>query len=166
MLGDSITARLAYSQLADRTDIAIYSVGYTAEDCFNALPIVYGLNPEICFIGVGINDLYYRIPVQIIVDKMNKIIDGLEENGIRPIIQSLIYFLPRNPSYEMYYKVLDELNYEYRNLCHERNIEFINLNSVLSENGVLKEEYKDYGYLNSLGMDEWIKLLLSIIDAD
>src|SRR5210317_515488 len=58
MLGDSITAFVNWRDLLSRYDVANRGVGGdTTKGIINRLSDIYKLDPEICFIMVGINDL-------------------------------------------------------------------------------------------------------------
>jgi lysophospholipase L1-like esterase len=92
MLGDSITEGVAWNELLGISGIANRGIGGdTTEGIIGRLPNIYELNPEMCFIMAGINDIRKNIPVEIIIKNTDQIIGDLENHGIEVIIQSTLY---------------------------------------------------------------------------
>jgi lysophospholipase L1-like esterase len=92
MLGDSITAGVAWNELLGISGIANRGIGSdTTGGILGRLSNIYELNPKICFIMAGINDIGKNIAMEIIINNMTQIIDELENHGIEVIIQSTLY---------------------------------------------------------------------------
>ena len=165
MLGDSITAGTAWNELLGITDIANRGIGGdTTEGFYNRLSNIYSLEPELCFIMGGINDIFRGTSVEIIDSNMEKIINALLENKINPIIQSTLYVSDKNPNWKKINDAVDSLNSGLKKICSEKGLIFLDINNVLSVNGTLKNEYTyDSIHLTGSGYKEWSKIIFSII---
>jgi len=165
MLGDSITAGVAWNELLGMGDIVNRGIGGdTTGGFYNRLSGIYSVKPELCFIMGGINDIAGYNSVNTIKINFKKIIDDLLENGIIPIIQSTLYVSNKNPNWQRLNSSVYELNNELVKICHEKDIIFIDLNKILSKDGFLKKEYTYDGvHLTGLGYKEWGKIINSIL---
>jgi lysophospholipase L1-like esterase len=166
MLGDSITAGVEWNELLGISNIANRGIGGDTTDGFyNRLETIYSIKPEICFIMGGINDICSGVPVVNILSNMKKIIEGLKERNIRPIVQSTLYVSQDVSYWKKVNKSVDELNNVLKKICLENDVIFIDLNNILSENGKLKNEYTHDGvHLLGTGYREWCKLIKPIIE--
>jgi len=167
MLGDSITEWISWNELLGITDIANRGIaGDTTEGFYNRLSTVYSVNPEMCFIMGGINDIHQGISVNEITISIKKLIEELTLNGIKPIIQSTLYVSIKYPNWKKVNKIVDELNNEIKKICIEKDIIFMDINAVLSIDGALKKENTYDGvHLTGYGYTEWGKLLKPIIET-
>ena len=165
MLGDSITAGIAWNELLGISDIANRGIGGdTTEGFYNRLSNIYSLEPELCFIMGGINDIAGFYSVNSIKMNFEKIIEGLLENGIIPVIQSTLYVTNEYPHWHRLNASVDELNNELEKICHEKEIMFLNINNILSKDGALKKEFAYDGvHLTGSGYKEWGKKLIPFI---
>jgi len=166
MLGDSITVGVEWNELLEISSIANRGIGSDTTDGFyNRMETIYQVNPEICFIMGGINDIGKGVPVDKILINIKKIIEGLKENNIRPIIQSTLYVSEDVSDWKKINKSVDELNNGLENICIENDITFIDINIILSEAGKLKNEYTYDGvHLLGIGYREWGRLIKPIIE--
>lgn len=121
---------------------------------------VYRYNPTYVFIELGINELYVESNKDF-VDRLGKIIDGIKEN--RPyakIYVESIYPINRNVENfdntlikeyidnEMIYTV----NKDIKKMVEEKEVEYLDLYSLLIEDDNLIKDYTDNGvYLNERG---------------
>ena len=89
-------------------------------------------------------------------DNYSKIIDQLNSRNIEVFIQSVLYVAKKYPnSKEINSKVL-ELNNRLIELANDKNIKFIELNLILSEDKFLKEKYQNDGiHLNGEAYQLW-----------
>ncbi|MDR2515943.1 MAG: GDSL-type esterase/lipase family protein [Spirochaetaceae bacterium] len=165
MLGDSITEGVAWNELLGVMDIANRGIGGdTTEGILNRLSSIYELNPEICFLMAGINDIGKGIPVDIIIKNMEKIIMGLEHNGIKVIVQSTLFVSENAKNYDSINEKVGQVNKWLEKYCNDKNIIFLNINETLSINNYLNPEYTYDGvHLLGIGYDKWKELLLPII---
>ena len=96
---------------------------------------------------------------------MEKIVDGLKENGITPVVQSTLFISRERSNWEKVNDSVEELNHGLRNICIRKNILFVDVNEILSTNGTLNNEYTYDGvHLYGNGYREWGKLIMSIMD--
>ena len=168
MLGDSITERTAWNELLGIPDIANRGMDSdTTEGFYKRLPDIYKIEPELCFIMGGINDIHQGIPIDKILANMEAIINELIKNDIKPIMQSTLYVSIDMLNWEKTNKAVDSLNTGLKNIYIERNILFIDINKKLSVDGALRKEYSCDGiHLSGLGYKEWGKIITQIIEAD
>jgi lysophospholipase L1-like esterase len=166
MLGDSITEGVSWNELLGITDIANCGIaGETTGMFYNRLSTVYSVNPKACFIMGGINDINLGISTEQILRNMEAIVEKLEENGIKPVIQSTLYVSNELPGWRMVNKTVEELNNGLKNICIEKGIMFLDVNTVLSADGAIKNENVYDGlHLSGLGYSAWGKLLAPVIE--
>lgn len=100
---------------------------------------------ELCFIMAGINDIYADAPVDTIFRKYTQLIDTLREHKIVPIIQSTLHVNPKWKRTEEKNPDVTRLNALLREYARSNSIEFIDLNTRLSTNAVLRDEYTTDG---------------------
>jgi len=137
MLGDSITAKSDWCKLLGRADVVGMGVGMdTTEKMLKRLHKIDGYSPGICFIMAGINDIHLGIPLNVTFENYKEIIVRLKKHNVVPVIQSTLYTLDQERNIKV-----SRLNELLKNYSEENNIEYIDLNSLLSENSLLKKEY-------------------------
>lgn len=166
MFGDSITHAADWHELLNRTDIVNRSiVGDITEGFVHRLDSVTSLEPQLCFIMAGINDLWRGKGVEHVVDNYQIMIDRLLQADIIPIIQSTLYVAKTRPDYLMINQQVEQLNTELEQLASSRNLIFLNLNDVLAEDNMLIETYT-YDGLHLLGNAyvKWQEELLPILE--
>ena len=167
MLGDSITAGTAWNELLGIPDIANRGIGGdTTEGFYNRLRNISLMEPELCFIMGGINDIFKGISVETITENMEKIIEELLLNEITPIIQSTLYVSDKLPDWEKVNENVAKLNEAIKINCAKNNVLFLDINKTLSENGSLKNEYTYDGiHLSGSAYKEWGEMISHIIEA-
>lgn len=142
MLGNSIVQRVAWNELLGRTDIANRGIGSDLTEGFlNRLSDIYKLNPEVCFIMGGINDIGKGIPVDTILSNYIKIVDNLRDRKIRPIIQSTLYVSAEFYGWQKTNQQVDLLNDFLISYAKDNSIAFIDINRELSNDGRLRSLY-------------------------
>jgi lysophospholipase L1-like esterase len=161
MLGDSITYEADWNELLSRNDIANRGINADITEGFlKRLPDIYTLNPEVCFIMGGINDIGKRIPVKTIFTNYTNIIRALEDKTIRPVIQSTLHISTKQYRWKEINRRVDELNALLKEYALKNNLSFVDVNSVLSVNGALKSSYTYDGvHLLGSGYDTWKELI-------
>jgi lysophospholipase L1-like esterase len=164
-LGNSITFGGAWNELLGRERIVNRGIGGdNTVGMLHRLQYVYQLKPKLCFVMAGINDIYADVPVERIFNNYKQIIDTLMIHRITPVIQSTLLVNPkwkRAAEKNIEVKELNRLLMEY---AVGKNIEYVDLNAVLSINDVLKEEYTTDGvHLTAMAYDRWRELLLPIL---
>jgi len=165
MLGDSITAFVNWIELLSRYDVANRGVGGdTTVGIINRLSDIYELNPEICFIMVGINDLRIGLSVSKVFMNYTEILKELKNKGITPIIQSTLYVSETHPNWSLINNKVDDLNKMLKEYAFKEGIMFIDVNNVLSRGGALDSIYTyDGTHLLCNGYVKWRDLILSTL---
>jgi lysophospholipase L1-like esterase len=157
MIGDSITDRGLWCELANRNDII--NRGISGDTTSGVLNRLNNLNPNLqqAFVMIGINDLLRGQSVEYIFNNYKIIIIKLKVLGIKPIIQSTLYIRTRTNIINQKVKKLNNLLLEY---TKKNKIEFIDLNTKLAPNKVLLKKYSLDGlHLNGQGYILWSKIL-------
>jgi lysophospholipase L1-like esterase len=158
MLGNSLTAYADWNELLGREDVQNLGV---ADFSIKQLSWLLGnwviaSKPNLCFVNGGQEDIMLGVPVERIVEDYSQILDSLQHNGIQPVVQSVLL---RWEDAEGNRKA-DRINQLLKAICYERNIDFINLNTVLSNLNGLKPQYTTDGmHLNSKGYELWSIIL-------
>jgi len=176
MIGDSITYGGDWNLLLKNEKIANLGIGGDITDgVLNRFGYVYLLEPNICFIMIGINDLVSNRPVEDIMINYRKIAVEIKNHEIKVIIQSVLhlgekYYINHMAEHDKndWIKINENvktLNEKLEEMALEFNIEFINLNDELSINNVLLEKYADEDgiHLNILGYEKWAEIIKPII---
>jgi lysophospholipase L1-like esterase len=165
MLGDSITEGMNWNEFLGRNDISNQGIGEdTTEGFLNRLEFVYQVNPELCFIMGGVNDLGKNVPVNVVVDNIEKIVRALDEHGIKAIIQSTLFVSKKWVFWKKRNKDIMELNQRLKKYCIENNVLYVDINQFVSKDGILKEEYTIDGvHLQKSGYEKWKELIVRII---
>jgi lysophospholipase L1-like esterase len=169
MLGDSITEWVAWNELFGISSIANRGIrGDTTSGLLNRLESIYNMEPDICFIMIGINDILKKTgDTEHIIKNIEKIVNELIKNEINPIVQSILYVSDERQNWRKINKEVDMINSALKSICVERGVLFIDVNKILSTNEMLKKEYTYDGvHLSGLGYKEWGKLLLPIVTKD
>ncbi len=141
MLGNSLTAWVDWNELLNRKNIANRGIaGDITEGYLHRLDQVYRLNPKLCFVEGGINDLYSNVPVDVVVKNYQKIVENLRSHAIIPIIQSTLFVSPKWRDASAKNKEVAELNSLLQSFAKENNIEFVNLNATMSTDNQLHDD--------------------------
>ncbi|MCZ7602321.1 MAG: GDSL-type esterase/lipase family protein [Melioribacteraceae bacterium] len=172
MLGNSLTHGVDWNMLLGRNDVTEMGiVSDVLSGYYNRLTYVTKLKPKVCFVLGGLNDLYQWIPVETIFEDYQKVIERLQRNGITVVIQSTLYagrdwgkdwLAANNPeanasevNAERNIQV-DRLNNLLKNYAAKNNIEYIDLNSLMSRGNFLRSELTYDGvHLNAAGYKIW-----------
>lgn len=154
MLGNSLTEGANWSELLGRSKVVNRGItGDILEGYLHRMQYVYNLEPKVCFVEGGINDIYNWTPVSIIFNNYVKVIEILKKHKITPIIQSTLYagrkwgsewivshrpdLTPEEVNRERN-KEVDKLNALLRNYARRNRIIFIDLNKRMSSGGFLR----------------------------
>jgi len=139
MIGDSITQDGAWNRLLGRDDVLNRGIaGDTSRGVLRRVDrLPDGL--EKAFVMVGINDLVWNESIDHIFNNYVQILERLRSKNIIPIVQSTLY--AGRESAKRYNPSVEVLNDELREYCEGENIDFIDLNRVLSPHGKLEDRY-------------------------
>ena len=158
MLGNSHTYNANWNELLNRRNIANRGiVGDITTGYLQRLGYVYGMNPKICFIEGGVNDVYANYSAGQIFDNYVNIIDTIRSFDIIPVIQSTMFVAkawPNSSEKNLEIKKLNALLSEY---ASKQSIIFLDINSLVSANGFLTDSLTYDGiHLNANGYSFWV----------
>jgi lysophospholipase L1-like esterase len=145
-LGNSITQGGNWSELLGRERVVNRGIGGdNIPGMLDRLHQVYRLKPKICFIMAGINDLYTDAPVEEVFLRYMQLIDSLRIYKIIPVIQSTLHVNPKWKRAAEKNAEVAKLNEMIERYAGDISVPYINLNALLSNNGVLQDRYTSDG---------------------
>jgi lysophospholipase L1-like esterase len=164
-LGNSITQGGNWSELLGRERVVNRGIGGdNLPGMLNRLHQVLRLEPRICFVMAGINDLYTDAPVKEVFRRYTQVLDTLRAHSITPVIQSTLHVNPkwkRTEEKNPQVRILNEMLQQY---AVDHSVTFIDLNTLLSAGGVLKDEYTTDGiHLTPAAYAVWRDILESAL---
>ena len=164
-LGNSITYGGNWNELLGRDRVINRGIGGdNTVGMLHRMQYVYQLKPKLCFVMAGINDIYSDAPVETIFHNYAMIIDTLRVHSIIPIIQSTLHVNPKWKRTEEKNPEVAKLNSLLQVYAEKNEIDFIDVNAVLSLNGILRDEYTTDGvHLNASAYERWRELLFPIL---
>ena len=138
MVGNSITFQGDWKKVLQRDDVINWEIpGYTTEQISWTVKNFIPLNPTVCFLEGGINDITLGITPERVFTNQVKVLSTLLVHGIIPVVQSTIYqFNSRDKNARV-----KEINGLISIYCIEHQIEYIDLNAVLSDSDEFKKEF-------------------------
>ena len=157
MLGNSITHGINWNEFLGRSSISEQGIpSDITEGILNRMKYVYKVKPKICFIMVGVNDIFSWIPTETIFLNYKKIVENLKSKNIIPVIQSVLYAERNYPSAENRNTEISKLNKMLAKYSKKNNIEYVNLNRKMSRSNFLKSNLTYDGiHLNGNGFKYW-----------
>ena len=166
MLGNSITYRCDWNELLNRNDIINRGIDSDITEGFlNRIEYVINVEPKICFIMGGVNDILQRIDPFIINSNLEKISKTLIKNNIEPLLFSILYVAEDFPNFKRINIKIKETNLLISQSCNKNKIEYINLNEKLKNKGVLLKDYSFDGiHLTNLAYMKWGEIIDPIIE--
>lgn len=109
---------------------------------------------------IGINDIASYKSVDEIYNNYLKIIEILEKEGTKVYIQSILYLGNDYLNAKKFNLQVSELNLKLQNLAKNKNIVFINLNSIFASTGYLEKKYtSDEIHLNGEAYVLWAEAI-------
>lgn len=168
MLGNSITGGVDWNELLGRDDVINRGIDNDITAGFLArMAYTYNVEPDLCFIMGGVNDLQAGIPAETIAANLAQAVNELREHGIKPIISSILYVTSPYPDLKRFNRSVKHTNTLIQAMCVDLEVEFVDLNSVLAPDGVLLDAYSLDGiHLTGAGYAKWREVLLPIIDRE
>jgi lysophospholipase L1-like esterase len=157
MLGNSLTYNANWSEILNRSDIANRGISSDITSGYlHRLEYVYKLKPKICFIEGGINDLYSNDSVKNIIRNYASIVESLQAHLIIPVIQSTLYVGAKYPQAKDKNRQVRQLNDWLVSFAAKSEIEFLDINTLVSQKGVLRADLTYDGiHLNAKGYALW-----------
>lgn len=168
MFGNSITYRVNWNELLNRGDIINRGIESDITEGYLArMEYIYNVNPKLCFVMGGANDLEEGVAPKKILDNLYEITIKLKERNIKPILFSALYTGVKRSNYKAFNHSIKLLNEKIKEMCANNAIEYIDLNVILSENDILQEDYSSDGiHLTGLGYKKWGEVILPIIEQE
>lgn len=164
MLGNSITARVDWTELLNRNDVINRGIGSDITEGFlSRMDNIYSVKPKICYIMGGVNDIARNIPQEVTVQNIKKIIEELKQHNIIPVLQSVLFVTDTYANNQVINQKIGSLNSELVNIANKCNVTFLDLNAHLSSGNQLISEYalKDGIHLKGAGYDKWRTVLIA-----
>lgn len=158
MFGDSITEWAPWADIF--RDISMVNrglAGDTTTGMLRRIDTTLNVKPKLVCFMAGINDLAQGYYVDHIYQNYIDMLKVWQENDIRILVQSTLYVGSKlqglNPSVEL-------LNRKISEYCSQQGIAFLDVNSVLSPNQLLSNEYScDDLHLNAKAYQTWAEVL-------
>ncbi|WP_261886532.1 SGNH/GDSL hydrolase family protein [Vibrio pomeroyi] len=158
MFGDSITEWAPWADIF--RDISMVNrglAGDTTTGMLRRIDTTVNVKPKLVCFMAGINDLAQGYDVEHIYPNYIGMLEVWQENDIKILVQSTLYVGSKlqglNPS-------VDLLNKKISEYCTQQGIAFLDVNSVLSPNKLLSNEYScDDLHLNAKAYQAWAEVL-------
>ncbi|MEZ8786502.1 SGNH/GDSL hydrolase family protein [Vibrio splendidus] len=158
MFGDSITEWAPWADIF--RDVSMVNrglAGDTTTGMLHRIDTTLNVKPKLVCFMAGINDLAQGYDVEHIYQNYIDMLKVWQENDIRILVQSTLYVGSKlqglNPSVEL-------LNSKISEYCSQQGIAFLDVNSVLSPNQLLSNEYScDDLHLNAKAYQVWAEVL-------
>ncbi len=161
MLGDSLTALCDWNEMLSRCDVANRGIcSDTSDGVFHRLDDVIRLKPDDCFLMIGINDLKSGIPPERVYENIVKIVNLLNEKGIRVVVQTCLPVSSRWKNHEMLNLRVSGLNKLLEAFCDENGMPLLNLTPFFMQDNRLNESLTYDGiHLKGEGYQLWAEQL-------
>ncbi|PTO89516.1 lysophospholipase [Vibrio splendidus] len=158
MFGDSITEWAPWADIF--RDVSMVNrglAGDTTTGMLRRIDTTLNVKPKVVCFMAGINDLAQGYDVDHIYQNYIDMLKVWQENDIRILVQSTLYVGSKlqglNPLVEL-------LNTKISEYCSQQGIAFLDVNSVLSPNQLLSNEYScDDLHLNAKAYQVWAEVL-------
>jgi len=142
MFGNSLTYRINWGELLERTDVANRGIGSDITSGFiNRLNFVLNLHPKFCFIEGGVNDIAFNINQDSTIRNLNYIVHTLLNNKIKPVLMTVTYVTKSYPNAIIFNQKIKVLNKQIIKISKEKGISLIDLNLRLTDGEFLSPEY-------------------------
>ncbi|MCC7030472.1 MAG: hypothetical protein IT257_09210 [Chitinophagaceae bacterium] len=139
MLGSSFTQRVSWQELLQRNDVANRGVGSdVTEGYLHRLQTVLALQPEVCFVEAGANDIVKNRSVDTICRNMTLIVQNLQQKIPHVVLTKCFYVTEQFPGYEAFNRKADSLN---QRLEQIPRIRCIDLNPVIAKDKIRSRRY-------------------------
>src|SRR5262249_28367874 len=129
--------------------------GDTSAGVLHRLDAVIDLKPRRVFLMIGINDLGRGFPVELVAAHIQLVAQSLLERGIVPVVQATLY-----TSHRGFNDKVSALNELTRAWCAAKSVVYIDLNDVLSADGMLRPRLTEDGlHLNEEAYQLWSEVI-------
>ncbi|MEZ8746319.1 SGNH/GDSL hydrolase family protein [Vibrio sp. 10N.261.49.A5] len=158
MFGDSITEWAPWADIF--RDVSMVNrglAGDTTTGMLRRIDTTLNVKPKLVCFMAGINDLAQGYDVDHICQNYIDMLKVWQENDIRILVQSTLYVGSKLQGLNSSVELLNSKISEY---CSQQDIAFLDVNSVLSPNKLLSNEYScDDLHLNAKAYQAWAEVL-------
>ncbi|EAQ56032.1 SGNH/GDSL hydrolase family protein [Vibrio sp. MED222] len=158
MFGDSITEWAPWADIF--RDVSMVNrglAGDTTTGMLRRIDTTLNVKPKLVCFMAGINDLAQGYDVEHIYQNYIDMLEVWQENDIRILAQSTLYVGSKLQGLNSSVELLNSKISEY---CSQQGIAFLDVNSVLSPNKLLSNEYScDDLHLNAKAYQAWAEVL-------
>ncbi len=158
MFGDSITEWAPWADIF--RDVSMVNrglAGDTTAGMLRRIDTTLNVKPKLVCFMAGINDLAQGYDVEHIYQNYVDMLKVWQENDIRILAQSTLYVGSKLQGLNSSVELLNSKISEY---CSQQGIAFLDVNSVLSPNKLLSNEYScDDLHLNAKAYQAWAEVL-------
>ncbi len=171
MLGNSLIRGGEWTSLLKRSDLINRGIVGDRIGCIcERLKYLDNKNAKIWFIEGGINDLPGE-DIDSIFNRFKTIVEYARNKKAIPVVNLIVYLSPKAGDkyparmlYKQINKSIKQLNKMLVKYATENKIDCIDLNSVVSKNEVLQDEYTTDGvHLTPEGYQKWTALINAIL---
>ncbi|EPR9647768.1 GDSL-type esterase/lipase family protein [Klebsiella pneumoniae] len=163
MLGDSITKSGKWNELLPGYSIG--NRGISGDDTSGMLDRIIDIEkafPKVVFIMAGTNDITRKIKPENVAKNIISMTNEMKKKNIKVVIQSTILSGEKRKSKN---HSINKLNSILKNFSVQSGTPFLDLNSKLSERGVLINEYTiDGTHLTAKGYEIWRSILVDFLN--
>lgn len=169
MLGNSLTNRISWNELLGRDDVANRGIGSDITAGFiHRINYVMHVNPKICFIEGGVNDLAQNIDNETIIKNLNTLIDTLVSHQIKPVLTTVTLVTKTYRKASSFNQKIKKLNPQIIQLAENKNIALIDLNPKLTDGDFLRPEnaIADGIHFTSKSYKIWREEIMGILEQE
>lgn len=162
MIGDSITAQGVWSELLSTPSVANRGIsGETSNQILNRINGILKVKAQKAFILMGANDFSQRKTAEEVYENYIKLVDALKSNNTAAVIQTTTRCnIDKQPRWKTINEEIKKLNKMLQIYASDNGIEFIDLDSSLSDSKGLLDKYSPDGiHLNLAGFKKWSALI-------
>lgn len=141
MLGTSLTQDVDWNELLNRGDVI--NRGYGGDILAvlaSRMPYVLAVQPQICFVEGGINDIDTGVPLDTSMQLLNGIADTLLQHNCTPVFTAVTYVTRQAPNQAARNKKIKQFNEALFELAERKGIFVVNNNPKMAPDGYLKTE--------------------------
>ncbi len=167
MLGDSLTNFVNWNELLGRLDVANRGLTYqTSAGILELAESVISLEPKLCFIMIGINDLRQGRSVEEVFENQRRLVTALRQGGVEPVLQSVLFPGGDTAQVKKTASLVRSLNQKLQSYASEEHLDYLDLNTVIAPQGVLPEPLSyDKLHLLGPGYALWAKVLNAYLES-
>ena len=160
--GDSVTAQGNWVELLGRTDVI--NSGFPGLCTHHLVELVQSqvidLEPQVCFIMAGINDIMVGVCPEKAQANYQSILEKITSKNITPIV-TLTLYEQNDPASK---REVEQLNNFLIHYCTANKIEYLDLNALISDPNGLKSEFAaDKTHLNGKAYKLWAEEINKIL---